>query len=170
VDRRQRSRAACRQPAAASPRSRTVVTPAASCRRSASVTTALICSGEFPGTRSSAIAPLSPTRWKWSRSAPSARSRCRGRPVHTRRAARTPPTRPPRCDRPRRAQSHRQRGSLHHQRAGLHGLRTQCMATQRTGACQRIAMAPCARSGCCRGNDKDVCRRFPFASSIEGGG
>ena len=28
----------------------------------------------------------------------------------------------------------------------------------------------CARSGCCRGNDKDVCRRFPFASSIEDGG
>ena len=46
-----------------SPRSRTVVTPAASWIRSDSMTTALISSGEYSATRSNAITRLSPTRW-----------------------------------------------------------------------------------------------------------
>src|SRR5215207_5712564 len=46
-----------------SPRSRTVVTPAASCRRSDSLTTASISSRGSSATRSSAMTPLSPTRW-----------------------------------------------------------------------------------------------------------
>ena len=44
------------------PRSRMVVTPAASWRRSDSLTTPSISSGEYPATRSSAITPLLPTR------------------------------------------------------------------------------------------------------------
>ena len=48
-----------------SPRSRTVVTPAANCRRSPSVITASSSSSLYPATRSKAPIPLSVTRWTW---------------------------------------------------------------------------------------------------------
>ena len=77
-----------------SPRSRTVVTPAASCRRSPSVITASISSSVYPATRSSAPVAVRRPGARGCRSARAARWRRRSRPP----AMRVRPVGPARLD------------------------------------------------------------------------